>query len=58
MVYGVAIAFLKLALSEIMTITVAFHLSPDKNFKTFDLGVVGNYWRDAFRGLSQLSSIY
>ena len=41
----------KLALSEIMTITVAFHLSPCKNFKTFYLGVVCNYWRDAFPNL-------
>ena len=41
----------KLALSEIMTITVAFHLSPYRNFKTFYLEVVGNYWRDAFPNL-------
>lgn len=42
----------KLALSEIMTITVAFHLSPYRNFKTFYLEVVGNYWRDAFPNLT------
>ncbi len=38
----------QLSLSEIMTITVAFHLSPYKNFKNFSLKMVSKYWRGAF----------
>ena len=41
----------QLSLSEIMTIAVAFHLSPCKNFKSFYLGVVCNYWSAAFPNL-------
>lgn len=41
----------QLSLSEIMTIAIAFHLSSCKNFKTFYLGVVCCYWRDAFPNL-------
>ena len=38
----------QLKLSEVMTILVAFHQSPCKNFKGFYLGIVSNYWRQAF----------
>ena len=38
----------RLSLSEIMTIEVAFHKSPYKNFKTFYLGVVQQHWHEAF----------
>ncbi|BAQ61675.1 mobile element protein [Geminocystis sp. NIES-3708] len=41
----------RLALSEIMTILISFHVSGYKDFKTFYLAVVSNYWRCAFAKL-------
>lgn len=41
----------QLSLSEIMTIEIAFHLSGYKNFKTFYLELVSNYWSKAFPNL-------
>lgn len=41
----------RLKLSEIMTILVSFHTSGCRNFKTFYIKVVSQYWQDAFPNL-------
>jgi hypothetical protein len=47
-----------LSLSEIMTISIAFHQSCYRNFKTYYQEKVQAEWANAFPGLRQLSPLH